>query len=114
SAMTFFQRLRAGESQLVELTEVFRSTPQIATFLRDLDAAFPALDLESEWSDYGGESAKQDGSIPVLREYGRSVELLDDVFRRAVADAATLGGRNVAVLCMDDELYNRYLTVGRI
>jgi len=114
SAATFFQRLKAGESQLVELTEVFRSTPEIAAFLSDLDAAFPALDLENEWGLYSGKSDQTTGPKPIVREYQNSVDLLDDVFSRACKDAQELGGRHVAVLCMNEGLYNRYLNVGRI
>jgi hypothetical protein len=114
SAATFFQRIKAGESQLVELTEVFRSTPQIAEFLGDLDAAFPALDLEGEWMAYGASSSQEPGERPQIYEYENALGLLDDVFRRAAEDASEFGGRHVAVLCMNETLYTKYLTVGRI
>ncbi|HEY0926956.1 UvrD-helicase domain-containing protein [Brevundimonas sp.] len=114
SAATFFQKLGTGESKLVELTEVFRSTPEITRFINDLDAAFPALDLEGEWGVYEGASARPNGDQPTLRLYEDSKSLLDGVFKAALKDAASFGGKNVAVICMNEDLYSRYLKVGRI
>jgi hypothetical protein len=36
----------------IRLSKVFRYTPQIADFLYDLDATFPAIDLTGEWEEY--------------------------------------------------------------
>jgi len=38
-----FMATRAGHSDLVELTEVFRSTPEIAAFLQSIDGSFSGL-----------------------------------------------------------------------
>ena len=43
-------------SELVKLDRVFRYTPQIAEFLSDLDATFPAIDIPGEWDAYAGKA----------------------------------------------------------
>ena len=109
-ASNFFQRLGAGGTQLVELTKVFRSTPQITDFLRDLDASFPALDS----SKTSGESTPGipitlSVKYPKLVEFGTNTQLLDRVFARAKRDVAEYGVQeNVAVLCLNEELFDRY------
>lgn len=109
-----FKSVKAGETELVELTQIFRSTPQIAKFISDLDGSFPALDLADEWGAYSFASNEQHGSVPRLAIYHSMVELLDGVFREAQSIAQREGGRQVAVLCMNDDLFGKYLSVGRI
>lgn len=111
---SIFRNIGAGSSELVELTEVFRSTPQIADFLKDLDGSFPALGLEEEWGNYPAESRQDSGASPTLRTYSRNAELIDDVFRRAQRESRRQGGRQVAVLCVNDRLFGQYLEAGRI
>ncbi len=114
TAMNIFKTLGAGGTELVELTEVFRSTPEIAEFLKDLDGSFPALGLEDEWGSYSVESRKESGDVPILRIYPRNIDLLDNVFRQAQREARQHGGRQVAVLCVNDRLFSQYLKSGRI
>lgn len=110
----WIRALQAGPTDLDELTEVFRYSPQIAEVLSDLDSAFPALDLESEWAPLGVVSSATNGDVPELQIYERNVGLLDGVFAQAEREARARGGRNVAVLCVNDALFAQYLTVGRI
>ena len=89
-----FMATKAGRSELVELTEIFRSTPQIAQFMSDLDGAFPSLDLEGEWKPYGAVSKKESGDRPVLTDYSTDTELIDRCFRfRKEACFGIEGGR---------------------
>lgn len=114
SASSFFKSVGAGESELVELTKVFRYTPEISRFLADLDGAFPALDLEGEWRGYNASSNQPAGDIPELCVSPTQEKLLDDVFKEAGRYAAKIGGKEVAVLCLNSELFAKYLKVGRI
>jgi hypothetical protein len=109
-----FKSVGAGETELVELTQVFRSTPEIANFLRDLDGSFPALDLAEEWGSYSSTSNEPHGDLPVLTIASSTIDLLDNVFAQAQSAANKHGGRQVAVLCMNDELFSMYLKLGRI
>ena len=74
SASRFFRSLKAGKSELVELTDVFRSTPEIAGFLEHLDGKFPALDLEGEWQTYSGVSKRESGRT---QSYGSLILMLN-------------------------------------
>ena len=90
-----FRNVRAGETELIELTDVFRYTPQIASFLQDLDGAFPALNLEGEWGKYDGAAQTAAGEVPLLTIYAKDTELLDSVFYAAARVARQQGGRQV-------------------
>lgn len=114
SAGAAFKSVRAGETALVELKDVFRYSPQIAKFLSDIDGAFPALNLGGEWSTYQGASRAEAGDVPQLARYNTNLELIDGVFSSAVRAAQSIGGRRVAVLCVNDDLFGRYLSYGRI
>lgn len=114
SKTNWTRALQAGPTQLDELTEIFRYSPEIAKFLGDMDAAFPTLDLEAEWAPLSSASRAPNGDVPELQTYERSVSLLDNVFAQAERDARELGGRNVAVLCMNEGLFGQYVDAGRI
>ncbi len=100
-------------SELVKLERVFRYTPQIAEFLADLDATFPAIDVPGEWDAYSGKAELEDGAKPELTVYQDEIGLFADVFERAqrIARAEVGGGRRVAVLCASDEQFDKYLPV---
>ncbi|MBI5131357.1 MAG: UvrD-helicase domain-containing protein [Rhodopseudomonas palustris] len=110
-----FRNPGVGESVPVDLKQVHRSTPQIAAFLSDLDASFPAIDLEGEFVTYAGNSRKADGDFPVAFEISTNVKLIDAVLDRALSVARTLagGGSQVAVLCINDELFDDFCKAGR-
>ena len=98
-------------SELVKLDRVFRYTPQIAEFLADLDATFPAIDIPGEWDAYSGKAELANGSLPELTVYGKEVELFAAVFNEAQQIARSIegGGRRVAVLCASEEQFDVYL-----
>ncbi|QNN65565.1 UvrD-helicase domain-containing protein [Sphingomonas rhizophila] len=110
-----FMATRAGHSDLVELTEVFRSTPEIAAFLQSIDGSFPALDLEGEWSTYAGKSQLEHGDRPTLKTFATNQALIDHVFRSASESAHSIdgGGRQVAVICLNERLFDVYRQAGR-
>jgi len=97
-------------AELVKLDRVFRYTPQIAEFLADLDATFPAINIPDEWEAYVGQAAG-DGATPELTVFPDELTLFRTVFAEAHAVARTIegGGRRVAVLCASEEQFDRYL-----
>ena len=111
-----FRNPGVGESVPVDLSQVFRSTPQIASFLEVLDGSFPAMDLEGEFRTHSGFSNKDDGPKPVLRVYQTDTSLIDDVFREAGQRAREVkgGGSQVAVLCLNEQLFDVYRKASRI
>ena len=98
-------------SELVQFNKVFRYTPQIAEFLKDIDAAFPAIDIPGEWNAYVGEAELPDASKPTLTRYPTELEALKATFKRAAALARKIegGGRRVAVVCVSEEMFKRYI-----
>jgi hypothetical protein len=105
-----------GESIPVNLTTVYRSSPQITAFLRDLDASFPAIDLEGEFNTYIGASIQPQGETPVLQVFDTNADLIDSVFDHANSLGKDLPGKgnDVAVLCLSEHLFNVYRNAGRV
>jgi hypothetical protein len=99
-------------SELVKLDRVFRYTPQIAEFLADLDATFPAIDIPGEWDAYAGKAELASGSLPELTIFADELTLFNSVFKQAQKIAGSIdgGGRRVAVLCASEEQFDKYLT----
>lgn len=97
-------------SELVQLNRVFRYTPEIAEFLRDIDAAFPAIDVPGEWDAYVGEAELDSADRPKLVRFSNNLDQLEGVFRvaRRTARANSGGGRRVAVLCVSEETFGIY------
>ncbi|WP_110601517.1 UvrD-helicase domain-containing protein [Salinicola lusitanus] len=114
--MEKFRNPGVGESVLTELKQVYRSTPQITAFLRDLDAAFPAMDLEGEYATYVVDSQQEDGETPTLIVYETDIKLVDSVFEQAARMAREIdgGGSQVAVLCLNEELFGKIRVAGRV
>ncbi|OUJ02145.1 UvrD-helicase domain-containing protein [Acetobacter cibinongensis] len=103
-------------SELVSLQRVFRYTPQIADFLADLDATFPAIDMPGEWVPYSGEAKLSSGAKPELVVFNKDADLFGTVFKAAHKVARTIdgGGRRVAVLCASEELFDKYLKAAKV
>lgn len=95
-------------SDLVQLSKVFRYTPEIAEFLHDIDASFPAIDIPGEWGAYVGEPQLTHGATPQLVRYKDDLALLRGVFQNAIRLARQIGGRRVAVLSVSEELFDAY------
>ncbi len=114
--MERFRNPGVGESVLTELKQVYRSTPQITAFLRDLDASFPAMDLEGEYATYVAESQQEDGETPTLTVYETDIKLIDSVFDQAARMARDIngGGSQVAVLCLNEALFDKIRIAGRV
>lgn len=116
SGSAYFKMAAAGKTELVEFKTVFRSTPEIAAFLKALDSSYPALGLEEEWSTYDARSKQDSGEKPILTVYKTDQSLLDGVISAASADIRSNrdGGRQVAVLCLNEHLFDIYKESGRI
>ena len=114
AAGRFFRALQAGNSELVEFTKVFRSTPEIAQLLELIDGAFPALDLEGEWQAYAGDSQHESGGVPELWRFDSKTQMLDGIVREAHRFARQAGGKNVAVLCMSESDFSVFSNAGRV
>lgn len=111
-----FRNPGVGESQQIDLEKVYRSTPEIVGMLAGLDASFPALDLEGEFGEYSGVSELESGPVPELWEFETDIKMIDGVLEEAkrIANSIDGGGRQVAILCMNEERFKTYMTAGRV
>lgn len=111
-----FKNPGVGESSLVDLERVYRSTPQIGAFLADLDASFPTLDLEGEYETYNAVSQRKAGDTPGLLIFDTNQDLIDGVTSHAqkLAMVTEGKGREVAILCTDESLFDIYRKAGRV
>jgi hypothetical protein len=84
--------------------------------LRDLDASFPAMDLEGEYATYVAESQQDNGETPTLTVYQTDIALVDGVFEQAIRIARDIdgGGSQVAVLCLSETLFDKIRLAGRV
>ena len=111
-----FKNPGIGESETVDLEKVYRSTPEIGAFLADLDASFPTLDLEGEYETYRGESQNASGEVPKLLRFNKNINLIDSVTESAqkIAKNTPGKGREVAILCCNEGLFDVYRKAGQI
>lgn len=101
----------ASGGRRFELSDVFRYTPEILTFLQRLNRFFPADDLSEEWGLVFGTSKKKSGERPVAIDYAGRVEMAN-----AAADIARRFQRRrqgrTAVLCLDLDRFAVYAQAG--
>ncbi|EPE4803180.1 UvrD-helicase domain-containing protein [Vibrio vulnificus] len=116
NASSLLRSTKVGATNLVELTKVFRYTPEISKFLSHIDGAFPALDLASEWcTSTKLENSQKEGETPKLKVFESNKDLVDQIFKEASNLAARNPETSVAVLCVNTERYDFYAnTLGRI
>lgn len=108
--LDFWRDAKLGKVDKIELIDIFRYTPQIAKTLSCIDEAFPGQDLDDDWPKYSGISKIGDGLLPTLSTLVSTVAIYTKVFERAKNLQRSLGkaGR-VAVLCVSNEQFGRYL-----
>ena len=114
NASTLVKSTMVGSTKLVELKKVFRYTPEIANFLNDVDGSFPALDLPAEWQKLSLTTDNKNYLKPELTVFDSNKSLVDAVFKEANREAKKDIRKTVAILCINDELFAKYLTLGRI
>jgi len=111
----FSKNSNLQKSELVELSKVFRFTPEIAEFLTDLDSSFPGMDIPGEWDAYVGDAQLESGEKPILREFADETSQFRAVFEEAAAAARTVEGKGgkVAILCMSEEVFDKYVVAAK-
>ncbi len=111
---SIWRETKLGAVPRFEFNQVFRYTPEILALLRSIDQEFPAVDLDEDWPEYKGYSNLAAGDRPRLRQVNGGIkEMYKAAFARAGDLVRSIGkGRNVAVLCCEHELFDRYLNAG--
>lgn len=101
---------RLGKMAKIELDEVFRYTPQIANALRAIDSQFPGQDLGDDWLPMTAVSHLADGPVPTLQVMPSTSVMYGQVFKRArQLQFEVPKGARVAVLCVSQDQFQRYL-----
>lgn len=109
-----WQDARLGKVEAFQFQDVFRYTPQIQKFLHYLDQSFPAENFGSEWDGDMGKSVIDDGPHPEVHTKNGPQELYEEVFAKAKSEArAKSGGKRVAVICLNDKLFETYRKAGQ-
>jgi hypothetical protein len=106
-----------GETERFDLKTAFRYTPQIAAMLTWIDQAIPAAgmaeELGNEWIPFSATSGREGGSRPTLTILENTQAVHSLVFPRAERRARFLkDGTSVAVLCLSEQLFERYAYAG--
>jgi hypothetical protein len=92
-----------------ELTDVFRYTPTILSFLDRLNQHFPGDDLAEDWALHFRQSRVQEGPQPVASEHKSWSKMLDAVSVRArELSRQAEKGEQVAILCLDPDRFDQY------
>lgn len=122
---SFFPEARSGRdsiwreanlsdgAQQFQLNDVFRYTPQILHFLREVNQHFPADDMAEEWGLTFGTSKVEAGEHPTARLFPGISSLGPRVAERAKElDRKLKRGQRVAVLCLDPDRFATYSKAG--
>jgi UvrD/REP helicase N-terminal domain len=110
-----FRNPGVGATVPLDLKTVYRSTPEITALLRDIDAAFPAMDLEGEFLTYSGDSGRLSGEKPAMIQFSDEIAMVDGVFDAASKISKNLGpGGQVAILSLNSERFEKTRTAGRV
>jgi len=106
----FWKDARLGKVEKIVLVDVFRYSPEIVRALSCIDQSFPGQDLDDDWPAYSGVSRTQEGPIPTVCEIKTTVATYYFVLQRAKILQRRLGReRRVAVLCVSNDLFKRYV-----
>jgi len=103
-------RLASGGKRF-QLSEVFRYTPEILTFLQRLNRHFPADDLTEEWGLVFGPSMKSSGLVPTASSFKSKLLMANAAADEARRLQRKSSGR-VAVLCLDQDRFPEYAGAG--
>ncbi|MCC6209703.1 MAG: hypothetical protein IT513_01545 [Burkholderiales bacterium] len=110
-----FDSLRVGKTKKFELSESFRYTPEITKALVAIDAHFPTLDFGAEWEALKVESNLPHGQKPSISVHNSASDQIREAIKSASEQASTAkDGREVAVLCLNLDLFQTYSTAGAL
>lgn len=108
--INIYDQARLPNPASIDLTEVYRYTPEINELIRCLHDVVPALDLPDDWDVPAGHSQLANGEVPGYQVFPNALAM----FRAAVAaakrlsrEAAKRHGR-VSILCLDEERFELY------
>lgn len=102
----------SGGDKRFELTDVFRYSPEILSFLKALNGYFPADDLSEEWGLVFGESMMPSGDRPLAIQFDSQAVMATHSADRARRLSRSVGAGRVAVLALDQDRFQIYQKAG--
>jgi hypothetical protein len=106
-----YERARLPNPKKIDLTDVFRYTPEIARLIRSVHEVAPALDLSEDWSMPESTSSNPPGAVPSFKILSNKETTYKEAMRLATElgrEARRRKGR-VAILCMDGDRLEEYV-----
>ena len=108
--VNIYDQARLPNPVSIDLTEVYRYTPEINELVRGLYEVVPALDLPQDWDVPAGHSQLSSGEMPTYKVFPDALTMFRaaiDAARRLVRESAKRHGR-VSILCLDEERFETY------
>jgi hypothetical protein len=109
--INIYDQARLPNPESIDLTEVYRYTPEINELIRGLHEVVPALDLPEDWDVPTGHSQLANGETPTYQVFHDSLTMFRAAIesaRRSVRESAKRHGR-VSILCLDEERFEAYV-----
>ncbi|QCO13967.1 hypothetical protein D3869_01230 [Azospirillum brasilense] len=108
-----WRETKLGRIERMDLTDVFRYTPEILRLVSYIDALYPASLLGSDWAPHASFSRLEPGPLPTISEHADDLSLYNQIFNKAERLAhQQRRGSDVAILSLSHDLFHSYLRAG--
>lgn len=106
-----YQQARLPNPDRIDLSQVYRYSPEIEQVIKDINSFAPALDLPADWEMAPPVSNAENGDVPQLFIANDQRETFRVATRLAkeLSDAHARDKERVAILCLDEERFQNYL-----
>lgn len=102
-----------SNAQKVQLTDIFRYTPEIGAALRHISHENPIDGIDSDWLSPDASSRLPSGPKPIAIQLGSTQALYDFAFENAVRLGKEMGYRDVAVLSLSYPIFDQIKHSGK-
>lgn len=108
--VNIFEQARLPNPESIDLTDIYRYTPEITELVRYLHEIAPALDLPADWDIPLGHSKLDAGDKPQYQVVADRLGTLRAAVNaaRKLSRAALKRNGRVAILCLDEERFDDY------
>lgn len=107
------QEAGLGNAENIDLTIVYRYTPQIAALIGSFIYSAPALDLDADWQIQPAHSTLPDADVPGIQVHHTATEMFAAAVKRALSASRGRNARRVAILCLNHERFERFARVAK-
>jgi hypothetical protein len=110
SKINIYNQARLPNPESIDLTEVYRYTPEINELIKSLHEVVPALDLPQDWDIPVGHSHIDGGEKPSYQIFPNTLAIFKAAIgaARKLSRAAAKRNGRVSILCLDEEKFDEY------